>query len=761
MTPTRIPGILRSLFFTLPLLGAPGFGQAIQIEIPSSADLTVTENGGNPASDSSSSASNDELNARHNTSKADRDPPETVDRQEVIVLRFDLSSVDRSTIQNAELQLVNFRSNDNSSRPLRFWGVNDGATGYNAVTATEGAFTDDDWPEDDTDFSTTPGLEFDEDTVTSGVRTDRATDLGVREGAADIKGELTTLATTELKDFLVSHPDDLVTILVVADSGSNSQMRYASKEAVSLDGGTPAGGAGDFAPRLALEIVPVPFFAATPADIYEGDTVRFSWFAPPGFDNLEISPEVGDVSGDTDENGFGFVDWYSPSTTTTYTLSYDFEGTPYSFEQVVTILPPFFEVAPELAIYNVTPLEINWRVKPFVESVVLEVGPDGGPYEEFFVTDDTDAATGIGSYTLTPFEGESHFNLRYTVDSVESVLSADIELIEPIFESVVATNTIGDLETVPRLRDGVLIYQDRSNFTWDAVPDELVDAQFLSPWNDDKNNPDVSIEVTAARDATIYLIVDNRVGNGEAENPTAPTLGAGVMDWAVAAGFVDSGMKIVGDPGLNYSIYFREIAMGEMLTLGAQADGDTRVLYVVAAVAPPVTTRFFAGASTIAEGGSTTLHWLVPPGSTVSIDQGVGSVTSSTDPTTGVGSTEITPTTTGDIPYTLTYDPPGAEPPANLGPLTVSVEPSEPPAAFAISDFSIDPGTGAIRFTWPAPAGVTDPGSLTDTAQRSTLLSEAWENVPGAVITIVDGTVQFEDPSPPAVPALFYRVDRP
>jgi hypothetical protein len=77
-----------------------------------------------------------------------------------------------------------------------------------------------------------------------------------------------------------------------------------------------------------------------------------------------------------------------------------------------------------------------------------------------------------------------------------------------------------------------------------------------------------------------------------------------------------------------------------------------------------------------------------------------------------------------------------------------------------ISNLSINPSTGETSFNWPAPAGVTDPGNLTDRVERSTSLGNDWTTVPGAVITITGGIVTFKDPTPPPGKA-FYRVVRP
>lgn len=751
---TRFAVLWRTLLASsIPPFLAVGVAQAqgLQVEVPAVADVTVTENDGNPASNDASSGSHPQLNARFNA----------VDRNEIIALRFDLGGTNRATIEAAELQLTNFRTRENPNRPLRFWGVLDGTTGLDATTGSEGEFSDDDWPEDGVLFSTMPGLEFDADSTTRGVRSEFVTDLGLRPGAEqDVEGELTLLATEELKDFLVNHPDNIVTILLEVEAESNGQMRYGSKDATELETGGAAP-AGSYAPTLLLEVVPVPFLGIDPAEAFQGDNLHFQWFAPPGSTNLMITPDIGDVSAHTDESGLGSLDQLAPAATTTYTFSYDSEGSTTTFQQEVTILEPFFEIQPRRALFNLTELDLRWRIPPNASEVILEVGSGGPPSVTFDVTGDTSLATGEGAYQVVPFEGESHYTLRFTVDSVEAVLSDEIELLEPIFDTVFPLGTVGDMEVVPALEDGVLIYQDRTNFTWADVPAELLGAQFVSPWNDDKNNANIEIEVTAAKDATLYLIVDNRVGNGEAADPPGPTLGNGVMDWAVDAGFVDTGMKITGFPSLRYSIYARPIAENETLVTGAQADGDTRVLYLLAAVAPPVETRFVASPTEIDEGAATTLHWLVPPGSDVVINQGVGDVAGFTDPVTGVGSLSVTPDAAGEVSYTLRYTPAGGGSDVSLGPVAVMVNPSTPAMEFSVTGVFRDSGTGAVELSWPAPAGVSDPASLTDTVERSLLLDGDWTPVTNGSFTISEGVVTFTDPSPPAGPQVFYRVNRP
>jgi hypothetical protein len=85
---------------------------------------------------------------------------------------------------------------------------------------------------------------------------------------------------------------------------------------------------------------------------------------------------------------------------------------------------------------------------------------------------------------------------------------------------------------------------------------------------------------------------------------------------------------------------------------------------------------------------------------------------------------------------------------------------SENVIAPQIGDASIESSTGEVSFDWLAPSGVTNSIDLTDTVERSTTLESDWATVPGAVITVTNGSAKFTDPAPPADKA-FYRVVRP
>ncbi|MBK1834106.1 hypothetical protein [Roseibacillus ishigakijimensis] len=524
-------------------------------------------------------------------------------------------------------------------------------------------------------------------------------------------------------------------------------------------------------PTLILQEIPEPFFTAGPVEVYQGDSVEMSWYAPPEATDLTLSPGVGDVSGNTASNGLGSLSLPAPTETTTYVLSYNLEGTPVMFEQEVTVLPSYFTVSPTVAIAGYSTVDLEWRVLPNTSEVLLLVGPEEGPFTEVDETSLTSLETGEGQESgWLVYAGENTFKLRYTVDGTTYELVQTIELVDSLFEDSITGSSLNS----SLLFAGNPVYTDRSH-GWIDVPPVMEGAQYMNVPNDSKDSGDYSVTATLAEDATVFLIVDNRVGDdlGGADPASGqddpPTLGGGVMDWVAADGWQDTGLDIGNDENGNgsantsYSVYFRQMTAGTTFTTGAQANGSQRVLYQIAAVAGPVVPYAFAATpNVIDEGGSFELRWTVDPGATVTIDQGVGEVTSSTDAATGVGSLLVTPTATGALDYVLSYTPSGGGGVQTLGPVSVTVIPLTPPAPLVVEALVVDESANEVRVTYPAPEGVTDPGALSDEIQRSaTLLANSWETLTGGAFAIADGMVIYTDDTPEEGGRAFYRVVRP
>lgn len=506
--------------------------------------------------------------------------------------------------------------------------------------------------------------------------------------------------------------------LTTSGAGSTTLPAPAANTTYSLtyvNGGTPV--------TLNKNFTAIAPSFTLPANGYLGDTLNLTWQVPVGSTAVTLNPGAVDLTSLTSgTNGTGATTIAAPSATTTYTLSYTFNSVTSTIDKPFTLLPSVLNVTPEQVIYEVSPIAISWRINPAYStdsvntSVFLDVGPAGGPYAEIDVTGSTNATTGAGTYnSVTPLEGETNYRIRYHVGGIQQTLTDTITLFPKVFQLGTPLNNTKPVQTnLQPMFDGVAAYSDRGH-VWAAVPSILQGAQFAKMGQDDKATSNLQIPFTAEIDGTFFLLIDNRMGDDVGGNTPAtgtdnpPTLGGGVMDWVLTSGFVDSGVDVGLDEGpvsgtttidQSYSVFFRQVSQGETFTFLQQANGGFRNMYGIAAVSPQVVpVAFVVTTPVITKGASTNLQWTVPVGSTVTINNGVGNVTSLTDSGTGVGTTSVSPTVTTS--YTMTYDPPGAATPAvNIGPFTVTV-----------NDFTSMPDEiiegESTTLAWQVPVGAT------------------------------------------------------
>jgi hypothetical protein len=463
-----------------------------------------------------------------------------------------------------------------------------------------------------------------------------------------------------------------------------------------------------------------------------------------------------------------------PGSTTKYILSYTYNAVTLSITQQFTLAPASFLV-PNPAIENGA-MPLAWSIPLGFSSVFIEYGPAGGPFTSLDVTAQTDSFFGNGTdNTLLATLVNTNFTLRYTNNGVGFAISTNVSIFPQIFTNLSALNNTKPVQiNAAPMADGVVAYSDRGH-VWAAVPSILQGAQFVKFGQDDKFTANLQVSFNAAKDATFFLLLDNRVGDNVGGN--TPLLGtdsppllpnpSNSMAWVLSSGFVDSGVDIGLDEnpvaGTNtidqsYSVYFRQVSAGDSFTFFELNDLNTggpggRNMYGVAGVSPQVVpVAFIATDLELTNGQSTTLQWTVPAGSTVSIDNGIGDVTALTDVVFGTGSTNIVPAL-GTNSYTLTYDPPGAAtPPVNLGPVTVVVY----PPAFADYPTNITVGvTGnSLTIDWPE----THKGWIlqSQTNSLSVGLSTNWADIVGSDATNT-ATVTID----PAAPTLFFRIRMP
>lgn len=173
------------------------------------------------------------------------------DRNEVVALRFDLSEFTLAELSDVTLNIINYRIN--SARQVALYGVHQGTRGGTDLYSTE------DWPEDQlVDFGDVPGLlATDGDFTTQSINETRVTALGQITFANLTKGSTETFSDPALTDFIRAYAGSkLVTFILAAAPGytSTGQARFASKEALALEGDTPGEEPARYAPYLSFKV---------------------------------------------------------------------------------------------------------------------------------------------------------------------------------------------------------------------------------------------------------------------------------------------------------------------------------------------------------------------------------------------------------------------------------------------------------------------------------------------------------------------------
>ncbi len=146
------------------------------------------------------------------------------------------------------------------------------------------------------------------------------------------------------------------------------------------------------------------------------------------------------------------------------------------------------------------------------------------------------------------------------------------------------------------LVEDALAYVDRPH-EYAQIPAALVGAEYIKVSNSDKNSQFYELDVTLSQDATLYLLLGNRLGHGSTSADGwqwDPWLNSAGMSWVIDAGFVDTEQDIsVHEYGTSHdykwsSVYAKDVSAGT-ITLLQQYDGGNRNMYGVAVVPEPAT----------------------------------------------------------------------------------------------------------------------------------------------------------------------------
>ncbi len=136
-----------------------------------------------------------------------------------------------------------------------------------------------------------------------------------------------------------------------------------------------------------------------------------------------------------------------------------------------------------------------------------------------------------------------------------------------------------------------------------SIPTYLVGQEYIMSGNDNRDNADYVLDIEVDTFSRIYMLIDNRLSDGDGATP--PAIGVGAMEWINTDGWApmttannrtasllipdelpfDEG----ADGSINqfYSVYFKDFAAGTAQVF--QADNAGRNMYgvVVAAIPEP------------------------------------------------------------------------------------------------------------------------------------------------------------------------------
>ena len=171
-----------------------------------------------------------------------------------------------------------------------------------------------------------------------------------------------------------------------------------------------------------------------------------------------------------------------------------------------------------------------------------------------------------------------------------------------------STNTPPAIAPNP-LGEDVLSFVDRTH-QYNAVPADLLGAQYVMVANNDKVQADYSLDVELIESARLYLFLDNRLGHGATpggDPALNPDLWSAGMSWVYDIGFADTGLNIGidegGDGQINQwaSVYVKKVEPG-LIRLYQQndpTDPTYRNMYGVAALKQRLFAPFWTSSTDI------------------------------------------------------------------------------------------------------------------------------------------------------------------
>ncbi|UCD51310.1 MAG: discoidin domain-containing protein, partial [Phycisphaerales bacterium] len=135
-----------------------------------------------------------------------------------------------------------------------------------------------------------------------------------------------------------------------------------------------------------------------------------------------------------------------------------------------------------------------------------------------------------------------------------------------LITAVAHRNTDSDAPEDPQIADdlldeGALTFVDRTHI-YVEIPESLIGAEYVMLANDNKNQSAYELDLTISRNATVYVLVDNRMGGQPGgDKDVVPNIDG--MPWLGDLGFVDTGLDVGIDESADGDIdqYFSVFAL--------------------------------------------------------------------------------------------------------------------------------------------------------------------------------------------------------
>jgi hypothetical protein len=186
---------------------------------------------------------------------------------------------------------------------------------------------------------------------------------------------------------------------------------------------------------------------------------------------------------------------------------------------------------------------------------------------------------------------------------------------EPIVGTIGTGYTVGTFgHLAPVFVDRNHVYSNHVGTAVPAgfnIPAYLVGQPYIMSGNDNRDNANYRLDVTVSNPSTVYMLIDNRLGDPNSSNADPPSFGPTKMQWILDQGWIatNGGLNRTGntavpdevplDEGGNnsienwYSVYRRNVPAGTFSLLQPDNAGQNMYGVVVVAIPEPSTLALF------------------------------------------------------------------------------------------------------------------------------------------------------------------------